>query len=195
MTGSNPVAKMAAGPARPDIAPEARAWPSCLISSSHRAEGVQIVRVLHGAWRRPRGVHARPRVIRNRPVSNKVSEIGNGHPATQPRAGPRPGCSRRTPQEAARRVAEFFTTQINNDHTRKAYMNAARRFAQWCAARGIGELAAVEPIHVAAFIKQLQRELSALTVKQHLAALRMLLTGGYAHVITLIPAHAVRRAN
>jgi site-specific recombinase XerD len=97
-----------------------------------------------------------------------------------------------TPQ-AAKRVREFFTTQINNDHTRKAYMNAARRFAQWCAARGLGELAAVEPIHVAAFIKQLQKELSAPTVKQHLAALRMLfdwlVTG---HVINVNPAHAVR---
>ena len=27
---------------------------------------------------------------------------------------------------AARRVLEFFTAQINNDHTRKAYLNAAR---------------------------------------------------------------------
>jgi hypothetical protein len=39
--------------------------------------------------------------------------------------------------KAAKRILEFFTTQINNDHTRKAYMNAARRFAQWCEARGI----------------------------------------------------------
>jgi hypothetical protein len=29
--------------------------------------------------------------------------------------------------KAARRVVEFFTAQINNDHTRKAYRNAARR--------------------------------------------------------------------
>jgi integrase/recombinase XerD len=95
--------------------------------------------------------------------------------------------------KAAKRVAEFFTTQLNNDHTRKAYLNATRRFAQWCAARGIGELAEVEPIHVAAFIKQLQKEFSAPTVKQHLAALRMLfdwlVTG---HVLDVNPAHAVR---
>ena len=26
-------------------------------------------------------------------------------------------------------ILEFFTAQINNDHTRKAYMNATRRFA------------------------------------------------------------------
>lgn len=31
--------------------------------------------------------------------------------------------------KAAQRVLEFFTAQINNDHTRRAYMNATRRFA------------------------------------------------------------------
>ncbi|HTT75679.1 MAG TPA: tyrosine-type recombinase/integrase [Candidatus Binataceae bacterium] len=94
--------------------------------------------------------------------------------------------------KAAKRVLEFFTTQINNDHTRKAYMNAARRFAQWCEARGIAELAAVEPFHVAAFIKHLQGKLSAPTVKQHLAALRMLFDWlVIGHVIDVNPAHAV----
>jgi hypothetical protein len=37
---------------------------------------------------------------------------------------------------AARRVLEFFTAQINNDHTRRAYLNATRRFADWCDAQG-----------------------------------------------------------
>ena len=32
-----------------------------------------------------------------------------------------------TPQ-AARRMLEFFTAQINNPHTRRAYLNVARRF-------------------------------------------------------------------
>jgi hypothetical protein len=36
--------------------------------------------------------------------------------------------------KAARRTLEFFTAQINNEHTRKAYMNAARRFSLWCGA-------------------------------------------------------------
>jgi len=59
-------------------------------------------------------------------------------------------------------------------------MNATRRFAEWCEAYGIGELAAVEPSRVAAFIKDMQdkdrheKPLSALTAKQHLAALHML---------------------
>src|ERR1700693_3609674 len=47
--------------------------------------------------------------------------------------------------KAARRVLEFFTAQINNDHTRKAYLNATRRFAEWCDGRGIGRLADVHP--------------------------------------------------
>jgi site-specific recombinase XerD len=95
--------------------------------------------------------------------------------------------------KAAKRVLECFTTQINNDHTRKAYLNAARRFADWCEERGIRELAAVEPFHVAAFVKQLQGEFSAPTVKQHLAALRMLFDWlVIGHVLDVNPAHAVR---
>jgi site-specific recombinase XerD len=95
--------------------------------------------------------------------------------------------------KAARRVVDFFTAQINNDHTRKAYLNAARRFAQWCEAHELDELAQVQPFHVAAFVKELQGQFSPPTVKQHLAALRMLfdwlVTG---HVIDTNPAHAVR---
>ena len=55
------------------------------------------------------------------------------------------------------------------------------------------ELAAVQPFHVAAFVKELQGQFTPPTVKQHLAALRMLfdwlVTG---HVIETNPAHAVR---
>lgn len=95
--------------------------------------------------------------------------------------------------KAARRTLEFFTAQINNDHNRKAYMNAARRFAQWCDDKGIRQLTDVQAFHVAAFVKDLQGEFSAPTVKQHLAGLRMLfdwlVTG---HVLETNPAHSVR---
>jgi len=95
--------------------------------------------------------------------------------------------------KAARRVLEFFTAQVNNDHTRKAYLNATRRFAAWCESHGLHELAAVQPFHVAAFVKELQGQFTPPTVKQHLAALRMLfdwlVTG---HVMETNPAHAVR---
>jgi hypothetical protein len=44
-------------------------------------------------------------------------------------------------RKAARRFLEFFTAQINNAHTRRAYMNATRRFAAWCASKDIHQLA------------------------------------------------------
>ena len=95
--------------------------------------------------------------------------------------------------KAAKRVLEFFTAQIHNDHTRKAYLNATRRFSGWCGTHGLNELTAVQPFHVAAFIKDLSNNFTPPTVKQHLAALRMLfdwlVTG---HIIDMNPAHAVR---
>jgi hypothetical protein len=45
-------------------------------------------------------------------------------------------------------------------------MNATRRFAAWCASKSIEELAAVQPFHVAAFIKDLQAEVSPPTVSR-----------------------------
>jgi site-specific recombinase XerD len=101
--------------------------------------------------------------------------------------------------KAAERVVDFFTTQIHNDNTRGAYLNALRRFTGWCEAHGMHELSQVRPFHIAAFIRNLQHKdyqpkpLSAPTVKQQLAALRMLfdwlVTG---HIIEINPAHAVR---
>ena len=66
--------------------------------------------------------------------------------------------------KAAKRVLEFFIAQVNNAHTRRAYVNATRRFSDWCEAHGPTDLAAVQPFHVAAFIKQLQGEVSPPTV-------------------------------
>ena len=48
-----------------------------------------------------------------------------------------------------------------------------RRFAEWCERRGVA-LDQVEPMVVAAYIEQLSGALSPASVKQHLAALRML---------------------
>jgi integrase/recombinase XerD len=96
-------------------------------------------------------------------------------------------------EQAAWRFVEFFTVNIRNQNTRAAYSRAATLFLGWCRERGMTELRQVQPIHVAAYIEQLQRERSAPTVKQHLACLRMLfdwlVTG---QVIPSNPAHAVR---
>ena len=74
---------------------------------------------------------------------------------------------------AERRFWEFFTAHIRNPNTRLAYLTAVRRFAAWCEQRGLA-LDQVEPMVVAAYVEQLSATLSAPSVKQHLAALRML---------------------
>lgn len=93
--------------------------------------------------------------------------------------------------KAAERFFDFFTANIRNKNTRRAYYKAVCRFAEWCEAKGLRDLAAIKPFHVAAYIEGLG--LSKPTVKQQLAALRMLfdwLVVG--HVIEVNPAHAVR---
>jgi len=74
--------------------------------------------------------------------------------------------------QAATRVLEFFAANLRNANTRKAYARSASDFASWCQARGLTELRLVQPIHVAAYIESLT--LSAPSIKQRLAALRML---------------------
>ena len=76
--------------------------------------------------------------------------------------------------DAAKRFVEFFTANIRNPHTRKAYARAAAEFAAWCDENDIRELRDIEPVHVAAYIEVLQKRLAAPSVKQHLAAIRML---------------------
>jgi integrase/recombinase XerD len=92
-----------------------------------------------------------------------------------------------------RRFWEFFTVNIRNPHTRRAYFNAVSAFAVWCEEKRLHHLAAVTPMHVAAYVEQLGRTHSKPTVKQHLAAVRMLfdwlVTG---QVVPSNPAHAVR---
>jgi integrase/recombinase XerD len=98
-----------------------------------------------------------------------------------------------TGDRAARRFLEFFTVNIRNKNTRAAYARAAGAFLRWCEGQGIDALGGVEPVHVAAYVEQLGRQLSAPSVKQHLACIRMLydwlVTG---QVLPSNPAHSVR---
>ena len=75
---------------------------------------------------------------------------------------------------ASYRFLEFFTAQIRNPHTRRAYARAATEFFDWLEAKGITQITAIESVHVATYIEQLQRERSAPTTKLRLAALRHL---------------------
>ena len=91
-----------------------------------------------------------------------------------------------------KRFWEFFTANIRNPNTRMAYLMAAYRFADWCEARGL-TLDRVEPMLVAAYIEQMTKVYSPATVKQALAAIRMLfdwLVVG--QVVPFNPASSVR---
>lgn len=74
----------------------------------------------------------------------------------------------------AKRVLEFFTANIRNPNTRRAYAKAVVDFASWCETNSLDRLHLVQPVHVAAYIEELQLRVAAPSVKLKLAALRML---------------------
>jgi hypothetical protein len=75
---------------------------------------------------------------------------------------------------SAKPFLEFFTANIRNPYTRRAYARAAVEFAVWCEQNGLRELVEIEPVQVAAYLETLQTRLAAPSVKQHLAAIRIL---------------------
>ena len=77
----------------------------------------------------------------------------------------------RAGEKGPSRFVEFFTANIRNRNTRVAYAQAVTQFFDWCGSQGL-ELDQIRPVVVAAYIEQHQG--SPPTVKQHLAAIRML---------------------
>jgi site-specific recombinase XerD len=75
--------------------------------------------------------------------------------------------------QAGWRYVEFFTANIRNRNTRRAYARACSQFFGWCDQHGL-TVTAIRPHDVATYIEQLQNEASAPLVKQQLAAVRMM---------------------
>ena len=93
-------------------------------------------------------------------------------------------------QEATERFFEFFTANIRNANTRRAYARAAGRFFFWCHEHGFG-LHQVKPIVVAAYIET--HGGAKPSVKQSLAAIRMLFDWlVIGQIIPMNPASSVR---
>jgi site-specific recombinase XerD len=119
------------------------------------------------------------------PLSNQreLSAIGTPH---------LPNLILRAGDDAVRRFIEFFAVTIRNRNTRDAYTQAVGQFCRWCDNRGM-ELTTITPTAIAAYIEALCTTRSAPTVKQHLAAIRMLfdwlVTG---HIVPVNPAWSVR---
>jgi integrase/recombinase XerC len=55
-------------------------------------------------------------------------------------------------ERAGTRFLEFFASTIRNPHTRRAYGRAVGAFLAWCEEMGVASIAAVQPLHVAAWI-------------------------------------------
>ena len=77
-------------------------------------------------------------------------------------------------EQGAYRFIEFFTANIRNPHTRKAYWHAVQAFAAWCTEQKVLSPSQITSLHVAASIEGLQSSLASASVKLKLAAIRML---------------------
>lgn len=93
---------------------------------------------------------------------------------------------------AGEKFIEFFAAQIRNRNTRAAYVRAVAKFLSWCDDQGLS-LETIRPVHVAAYIEILGRDVSKATVKQTLAAVRSLFDYLVVNqVMPTNPAHSVR---
>ncbi len=122
-----------------------------------------------------------------------MASSASADPASWPpsRSGPRP-CS----CQSQRRRSGFGSSLPPTSATETRGGPTTRQLAGsriGCEGHGLHDLALVKPIHVAAFIEELLQGPSKPTVKQHLAALRMLFDWlVLGQVIEVNPAHAVR---
>jgi len=90
------------------------------------------------------------------------------------------------------RFVEFFTANIRNRNTRRAYARSIKQFFEWCEDRRL-RLERIDSVAVAAYIEQIGIDMAKPSVKQQLAAIRQmfdyLVTGG---ILSTNPAASVR---
>src|SRR4051794_17140347 len=77
-------------------------------------------------------------------------------------------------ERATLRFLEFFVTSVRNEHTRRAYLHAITHFFAWCDRDKSNLLSDIDALRVAAYITVLGKHVQEPTVKQHLAAIRVL---------------------
>jgi integrase/recombinase XerD len=124
-----------------------------------------------------RGLYIAPEFTRD---SGALHRLTTKKPAQSTSAVPRriatavPAIVASAGGSASRRFLEFFAATIRNRNTREAYARAIRDFFEWTTSRGYSELHQIEAMTVAAYVEQLGQSRSKPTVKQHLAAVRML---------------------
>src|SRR5579863_1609480 len=97
----------------------------------------------------------------------------------------------RAGETASWRFIEFFTATIRNRNTRAAYAQAVTQFFAWCEKHRVYSLQEIKPVVIAAYIEH--HPAAPPTVKQHLAAVRMLFDWlVIGQVVPMNPASSVR---
>ena len=77
-------------------------------------------------------------------------------------------------ERASMRFLEFFTATIRNPNTRMAYGRAVGSFLVWCEEKGLA-FERIGPVFVAGYVETLLAGgMAKPSVKQHLAAIRMM---------------------
>ncbi|MCC6485533.1 MAG: tyrosine-type recombinase/integrase [Armatimonadetes bacterium] len=124
---------------------------------------------------------------------NKALTLYGGAPDELTRTLPfLPGIIVQEGERAVVRFLEFFTANIRNSNTRAAYARAVSQFMAWCDHRRLS-LAQIQPMLVAIYIEDLQARREPQTVKQHLAAIRMLFDWlVIGQILPMNPASSVR---
>ena len=92
-------------------------------------------------------------------------------------------------------ILQFFAAEIRNPNTRRAYLRAAQDFFIFAARRKGGQqVETISSLHVAAWLEAMTAAgLSAPTIKQRLAAIRMLFQAlAREHIVEFNPASVVR---
>ena len=85
---------------------------------------------------------------------------------------------------------EMFSGELNNAHTRRAYLHAVRQFLAWCESHSL-ELQQITPGWVGTYYDQMTGSIP--TKKQHLSALRCFFDRlVLRHAVLLNPASSVR---
>jgi integrase/recombinase XerD len=107
-------------------------------------------------------------------------------------AGELPEIIHRAGANAVFAAKEFFSGTIRNEHTKRAYLHAVKRFLKWAEKHGGRELMQVAPWHVGQYFTELAKTTSIATRNQHLSALRHFFDGMVTrHAIVLNPALSV----
>jgi integrase/recombinase XerD len=102
-----------------------------------------------------------------------------------------PAILHRSGRNAEFAAREFFFGTVRNEHTRRAYLHALKRFLSWTEKRGIPELKNIAPWDLGEYFSGLKG--SPATRNQHLSALRHFFDAMVMrHAVAMNPARSVR---